>query len=110
MRPIPSGWPAGQAQSNQQEERVSTDQIEWVNAAQTEARIEALRKCVNRGAPYGAETWNTQIAARLVRFSFPASSASRNKSKLILLKKSYSKNEQKTFRSQKLYNTRSEVG
>jgi hypothetical protein len=27
--------------------------------------IEALRKCVNRGTPYGSETWKTQIAATL---------------------------------------------
>ena len=39
--------------------------VEWVNAAQTEDEIEALRKCVNRGTPYGAETWKTQIAATL---------------------------------------------
>ena len=39
--------------------------VEWVNAAQTEAEIEALRKCVNRGMPYGTETWKTQIAATL---------------------------------------------
>jgi putative transposase len=41
------------------------DWVEWVNAAQTEAEIEALRKCVNRGTPYGAETWKTRIAATL---------------------------------------------
>jgi hypothetical protein len=64
-RPIPSGRPAGQAQSSQQEKRVSTDRVEWVNAAQTEAEIEALRKCVNRGTPYDMETWKPQIAATL---------------------------------------------
>jgi putative transposase len=36
-----------------------------VNAAQTESEIEALRKCVNRGTPYGTETWKTQIAVTL---------------------------------------------
>ena len=41
------------------------DWVEWVNAAQTEAEIEALRRCVNRGTPYGTETWQTQIAAML---------------------------------------------
>jgi putative transposase len=41
------------------------DWVEWVNAAQTEAEIEALRRCVNRGTPYGTETWKTQIAAAL---------------------------------------------
>jgi putative transposase len=39
------------------------DWVEWVNAAQTEAEIEALRKCVNRGTPYGTEIWKTKIAA-----------------------------------------------
>jgi len=39
--------------------------VEWVNGAQTEAEIEALRKCVNRGTPYGTETWKTEIAATL---------------------------------------------
>jgi putative transposase len=41
------------------------DWVEWVNAAQNDAEIEALRKCVNRGTPYGTETWKTQIAASL---------------------------------------------
>ena len=39
--------------------------VEWVNAAQTEAEIEALRRCVNRGTPYSSENWKTQIAAAL---------------------------------------------
>ena len=50
-----SDWPFDRA----------TDWVEWVNAAQTEAEIEALRRCVNRGTPYGTETWQTQIAAML---------------------------------------------
>ena len=37
----------------------------WVNAAQTEAETETLRNCVNRGTPYGTETWKIQIAATL---------------------------------------------
>ncbi len=41
------------------------DWVEWVNAAQNDAEIEALRKCVNRGTPYGTEIWKTQIAANL---------------------------------------------
>jgi putative transposase len=36
-----------------------------VNAAQTEPEIEVLRRCANRGTPYGTETWRTQIAAML---------------------------------------------
>src|SRR5690349_18114985 len=44
----------------------TADWVERVNTAQkTEAKIEALRKCVNRGTPYGTETWKTQIAATL---------------------------------------------
>jgi hypothetical protein len=37
----------------------------WVNEAQTDAEVEALRKCVNRGTPYGSENWTAQIAAAL---------------------------------------------
>ncbi|MBI1997446.1 MAG: hypothetical protein HYU31_18190 [Deltaproteobacteria bacterium] len=36
-----------------------------MNDAETEAEIEALRKCVNGGTPYGTETWKPQIAATL---------------------------------------------
>jgi len=39
--------------------------VDWVNGAQTDAEIEALRRCVNRGTPYGSENWKTQIAAAL---------------------------------------------
>ena len=39
--------------------------VEWVNAAQTAAEIEALRSCVNRGTPYGSEGWKTRIASAL---------------------------------------------
>ena len=60
-RPIPPGGPAGQAQFNQKAKRVSTDRVEWVNAAQTEAEIEALRKCVNRGMPYGTERYKSWL-------------------------------------------------
>jgi hypothetical protein len=38
------------------------DWVDWVNAAQTEAEIEALRKCVNRSTAFGSEGWNTRIA------------------------------------------------
>ena len=37
------------------------DWIGWVNAGQTVAEIDALRKCVNRGTPYGSEVWKTRI-------------------------------------------------
>ena len=41
------------------------DWIGWVNAAQTVAEIEALRKCVNRGTPDGSEGWKSRIANAL---------------------------------------------
>jgi len=31
--------------------------LEHVNARQTDAELAALRRCVNRGSPYGAESW-----------------------------------------------------
>lgn len=37
----------------------------WVNEVQTEAELEALRTCVNRGMPYGSESWKTWIANAL---------------------------------------------
>jgi hypothetical protein len=41
------------------------DWIDWVNTAQTEAELEALRKCVNRGTPYFSDGWKTLIANAL---------------------------------------------
>jgi len=37
----------------------------WVNEPHTEAELAAIRRSVNRGAPYGDEQWVTQTAARL---------------------------------------------
>ena len=42
-----------------------TDWVGWVNAAQTEAELEALRKSVNRGTPYGSAGWRTRVANAL---------------------------------------------
>jgi putative transposase len=39
--------------------------VDWVNGTQTESEIDALRKCVNRGTPYGSEAWKTRIANAL---------------------------------------------
>jgi putative transposase len=39
--------------------------LNWVNGAQNDAELDALRRCVNRGTPYGSENWTTQIAAAL---------------------------------------------
>ena len=39
---------------------------EYVNEPQTEAEVEAIRRCVIRGTPFGSEKWVTQSATRLV--------------------------------------------
>jgi putative transposase len=45
--PMPEGW------------------IEHVNVPQTETELEALRRSVQRGCPYGSAGWQKQMAARL---------------------------------------------
>jgi putative transposase len=37
--------------------------VDWVNEPQTEAEVAALRRCVQRGCPYGDEDWS-QSAVR----------------------------------------------
>ena len=44
---------------------IPADWFDWVNAAQTETELEVLRKCVNRGTPYGTEGWKTRMAKAL---------------------------------------------
>lgn len=39
--------------------------IEHVNTPQSEAELAALRRSVERGAPFGDESWSTRIARRL---------------------------------------------
>jgi putative transposase len=39
--------------------------LELVNRPQTEAEIEALRRCVKRGTPYGGNLWTQRAATRL---------------------------------------------
>jgi putative transposase len=41
------------------------DWAAWVNAPRTEAELRALRRCAQRGTPYGADAWVGQTAARL---------------------------------------------
>ena len=41
------------------------DWLEFVNEPQTEAELEALRRSVNRGQPYGTEDWQMRIAKEL---------------------------------------------
>ena len=39
--------------------------LEWVNQPLTAAELEALRRCVNRGTPFGSSGWVLQAAQRL---------------------------------------------
>jgi putative transposase len=41
------------------------DWVREVNRPQTEAELEALRRCVQRGQPYGQEGWAKRVAQRL---------------------------------------------
>ncbi len=42
-----------------------SDWIEQVNSPQTEAELEAIRRCLHRGSPYGNTTWAEQAAEQL---------------------------------------------
>jgi putative transposase len=39
--------------------------VEYVNRAETEAELEAMRRSVVRGCPFGAEGWQQKMAARM---------------------------------------------
>ncbi|HTI50832.1 MAG TPA: transposase [Planctomycetaceae bacterium] len=39
--------------------------IEHVNTPQTEAELSALRRCVNRGSPYGSDSWSERTIRSL---------------------------------------------
>ena len=41
------------------------DWVEYVNAPQTEAEVEALRRSVKRGSPFGSPAWQKPMAIRL---------------------------------------------
>jgi len=41
------------------------DWIDWVNQPQSEAELSALRKSIERGTPFGAESWQQTTADRL---------------------------------------------
>ncbi len=45
--------------------RRSPDWIAHVNAAQTEAELDAIRRCVRRGSPLGDERWSARMVRRL---------------------------------------------
>jgi putative transposase len=38
---------------------------DYVNEAQTEAELEAIRRCVARGQPYGGDTWRAKVTRQL---------------------------------------------
>ena len=38
--------------------------LQWVNEPQTDAEVEALRRCVARGRPYGSEGWVEEVVER----------------------------------------------
>ncbi len=42
-----------------------TDWLRRVNRAERRGELEALRRCVQRGQPYGSEPWRLRITARL---------------------------------------------
>jgi putative transposase len=42
-----------------------SDWVAWVNRAETSLELEALRRSVNRGSPYGDERWQERTAKRL---------------------------------------------
>jgi REP-associated tyrosine transposase len=39
--------------------------VDFVNQPQTEAEVEQLRKCIQRGRPYGNEAWTARAAMKL---------------------------------------------
>src|SRR2546422_3599558 len=41
------------------------DWLGWVNRAETEAELEALRRSVNRSRPYGSEQWVERVVSKL---------------------------------------------
>lgn len=50
-----SAWPVAEP----------SDWLAWVNRPQTAAELEAVRRCVVRGQPFGTGTWVERTAARL---------------------------------------------
>jgi putative transposase len=52
--PLLAGWPLP----------LPADWVEHVNAPQTEAELEALRRSVRRACPFGSVSWQQQMAAR----------------------------------------------
>jgi putative transposase len=53
--PLLADWPLPQP----------SDWAEYVNLPQTEAEIEAIRRCLHRGSPYSDASWTEQTAEQL---------------------------------------------
>jgi putative transposase len=53
--PLLGGWPLPEP----------SDWIEQVNVPQTETELEAIRRCLHRGSPYGNAVWTEQVAQQL---------------------------------------------
>ena len=41
------------------------DWLAWLNRAETEAELQALRRSVNRGRPYGSDQWVERVVSKL---------------------------------------------
>ena len=59
-----------------------SDWVEWVNAPRSDAELEALRRCVARGAPFGSPSWTQSKLQTLSLESTVASLGRRRLSKL----------------------------
>ena len=55
FRPAFTGWPLPEP----------SDWAEYVNLPQTEAELEAVRRCLRRACPYGTRIWAEQLADKL---------------------------------------------
>jgi REP-associated tyrosine transposase len=42
-----------------------SDWLRWVNAVQSEGELAAIRRCAERGQPYGGQIWTKRTAGRL---------------------------------------------
>ena len=41
------------------------DYLRWINEPQTQAELDAIRRCIRRGRPFGDESWQKTTAKRL---------------------------------------------
>jgi len=60
-----SGDAAAQALLSAWPVRMPQDWTYWINQPQNEAEVEALRRCVRRGRPFGTDEWVSRIARQL---------------------------------------------